>query len=280
MTITEAQARRALRHADIPWDAEVDDPREGAWVVHHHEGILGGLAAAFSVGCRSLRRAEDFFADLGVGARRALGLGRGKPCDTTLYRLLAGQSPVGLEETVFAQVKNLIARKVVRNDRLALGVMSFDGKGTWSRTDGKKVKGAQQSAYDADGSSLQTFGALRATLARWYLFGLKGNQPRLHDLAREHQHYALSSPLARTVERYRGHTIVRELYARDVAGDPAADIEAAQQLWYVCQTTFRPNGECALVEQRYFVTSIPAAVLSRDEELALVRMHWAIENGC
>src|SRR6266545_857490 len=164
MTITEAQARRALRHADIPWDAEVDDPREGAWVVHHHEGILGGLAAAFSVGCRSLRRAEDFFADLGVGARRALGLGRGKPCDTTLYRLLAGQSPVGLEETVFAQVKNLIARKVVRNDRLALGVMSFDGKGTWSRTDGKKVKGAQQSAYDADGSSLQTFGALRATL--------------------------------------------------------------------------------------------------------------------
>ncbi len=338
--ITEAQARRALRHADIPWDAEVDDPREGAWVVHDHEGILGGLAAAFSVGCRSLRRAEDFFADLGVGARRALGLGRGKPCDTTLYRLLAGQSPVGLEETVFAQVKNLIARKVVRNDRLALGVMSFDGKGTWSRTDGKKVKGAQQSAYDADGSSLQTFGALRATLTsssacpcvgqkligskegeatafrellprvcdelggqfrivtgdaglcarenaelvttlgRWYLFGLKGNQPRLHDLAREHQHYALSSPLARTVERYRGHTIVRELYARDVAGDPAADIEAAQQLWYVCQTTFRPNGECALVEQRYFVTSIPAAVLSRDEELALVRMHWAIENGC
>ena len=341
MSITEAQARRALRHADIPWDVEVDDPREDAWVVHDHRGILGGLAAAFSTGCRSLRRAEDFFADLGLGARRALGLGRGSPCDTTLYRLLAEQSPAGMEETVFAQVKDLIARKVVRNDRLALGVMSFDGKGTWSRTDGKKVKGAQQSAYDAEGSSLQTFGALRAaltsssacpcvgqrligskegestafrellprvcdelggqfrivtgdaglcarenaelvtTLGRWYLFGLKGNQPRLHDLAREYGYYSLGKPpLASTAEKYRGHTIVRELYARDVAEHPEVDIEAAQQLWYLCQTTTDRHDDVVAVEQRYFVTSIPVGVLTRDEELALVRMHWAIENGC
>src|SRR6266542_3695517 len=320
MSITEAQARRALRHADIPWDREADDPREDAWVVHDHLGLLGGLAAAFSTGCRSLRRAEDFFADLGLGARRALGLGRGKPCDTTLYRLLAEQSPAGLEETVFAQVKDLIARKVVRNDLLALGVVSFDGKGTWSRTDGEKVKGAQQSAYDAEGSSLQTFGALRAaltsssvcpcvgqrligskegestafrrllpaiseqlggqfhivtgdaglcarenaelvtSLGRWYVFGLKGNQPYLHDVARDYGQYDLGTPLARTAERYRGHTIVRELNARDVAGNPAAAIVAA--------------------EQRYFVTSIPPGTLTRDQELALVRMHWAIENGC
>ena len=80
----------------------------------------------------NLRQAEDFLADLGLGARRALGLGRGSPCDTALYRLLAEQCPAGFEETVFAQVKNLIARKVVKNDRLKLGVMSFDGKGTWS----------------------------------------------------------------------------------------------------------------------------------------------------
>jgi len=341
MPITEAQARRALRHADIPWDQEVEDPREEAWVVHDHLGLLGGLAAAFSTGCRTLRRTEDFLADLGLGARRALGLGRGTPCDTTLYRLLVGQSPAGLQETVFAHVKALIVRKVVRNDRLALGVMSFDGKGTWSRTDGDKVKGAQQSAYDAEGSSLQTFGALRAVLTsssvapcvgqriigskegestafrellprvcealggqfrivtgdaglcarenaelvkalgRWYVFGLKGNQPHLYALAREHGYYALGKPpLARTAEQYRGHTIVRELYAREVAGDPAADIEAAQQLWYVCQTTTDARGQIVAVEQRYFVTSIPTGTLTRDQELALVRMHWAIENGC
>jgi hypothetical protein len=340
MPITEAQARRALRHADIPWDAEVDDPREGAWVVHDHLGILGGLAAAFSIGCRSLRRAEDFFADLGLGARRALGLGRGKPCDTTLYRLLAGQSPAGLEETLFAQVKDLIARKVVRNDLLALGVVSFDGKGAWSRVDGEKMPGAVQSAYDTEGSSVQTFGALRAALTsssacpcvgqrligskegestafrellpsvcdalgahfrivtgdaglcarenaevvtalgRWYLFGLKGNQPYLHDIARDFGRYDLRAPFARTAERYRGHTIVRELYACEVADEPAVFIEAAEQLWYVCQTTTDHRGEIVAVEQRYFVTSIPAGTLTRDDELALVRLHWAIENGC
>ncbi len=311
-----------------------------ASVVVDHRGILGGLAAAFAVGRRNLRRAEDFFADLGVGARRALGLGGGSPCDTTLYRVLADQVPVGFEETVFGQVKKLIAGNVVKNDRLELGVMSFDGKGTWSRADGEKVEGARHSSYDAEGSFLQTFGALRATLTsssvcpcvgqktigskegestafrellpkvcaelggqfkivtgdaglcarenaalvtklgRWYVFGLKGNQPHLHGLACEYQHYSLGEPLARTAERYRGHTIVRELFARDVAGDPEADIEDAQQLWYVCQTTQGPDGECVAVEQRHFVASIPTGILTRDQELALVRMHWAIENGC
>ena len=340
MSITEAQARRALRHANIPWDAGVDDPRESSWVVHDHQGLLGGLAAAFAVGHFSLRRAEDFFTDLGLGARRALGLGRGIPCDTTLYRLLAVQSPVGFEESVFAQVKELIAGKVVKNDRLKLGVMSFDGKGTWSRADGEEVEGARQSSYDADGSSLQTFGALRAALTsssvcpcvgqktigskegeatafrellpricdelgghfrivtgdaglcarenaalvtklgRWYLFGLKGNQPHLYGFARNSQHYSIGKPLARTSEKYRGHTIVRELFARTVTGHPEADIEDAQQLFYVCQATYSPNGACTAVDQRYFVTSIPTGILTRDQELALVRMHWAVENNC
>ena len=34
------------------------------------------------------------------------------------------------------------------------------------------------------------------------------------------------------------------------------------------------------MEQRYFVTSIPTGILTRDQELALVRMHWSAENGC
>src|SRR3990172_6657839 len=207
------------------------------------------------------------------------------------------------------KVKGLIAAKVVKNDRLKLGVMSFDGKGTWSRADGPKVEGARQSSYDADGSSLQTFGALRAVLssssvcpcvgqkvigskegeatafrellprvcdelggqfrivtgdaglcarenaalvsqlARWYVFGLKGNQPHLYGLASQHRHYSVGKPLARTVEKCRGHTIERELYARDVAGDPEADIQDARQLWYVCQATYDRRGECIAAEQ-------------------------------
>jgi hypothetical protein len=340
MSITEAQARRAVRHADIPWDREVEDPREESWVVHDHLGLLGGLAAAFSIACRTLRRAEDFFADLGLGARRALGLGRGAPSDTTLYRLLAGQSPAGLEATLFAQVRDLVARKVVRNDAFPVGVVSFDGKGTWSRVDGETMPGAVQSSYDAEGSSVQTFGALRAaltsssvcpcvgqriigskegespafrellpsvveqlgahfrivtgdaglcarenaelatSLGRWYLFGLKGNQPYLHDVARDFGQYDLRTPLARTAEKYQGHTIVRELHARDVVSEPAAAIEAAQQMWYVCQTTTDARGRIVAVEQRFFVTSIPTGTLTRAEELALVRLHWGIENGC
>jgi hypothetical protein len=277
---------------------------------------------------------------LGPGARRALGLGRGNPCDTTLYRLLSEQAPAGFEETVFSQVKSLIARKVVKNDRFRIGVATVDGKGTWSRADGEEVEGARQSSYDAEGSSLQTFGALRVTLTsssvcpcvgqktigskegestafrevypkicdelggqfrivtgdaglcarenaevvsetgRYYLFGLKGNQPHLHDFAREHQHYSLGTPLARTSETYRGNTIVRELFARSVEGDPRADMKDARQLFYVCQKTYDPDGEYIKIEQRYFITSIPVDFLTRNEELLLVRLHWRIENGC
>ena len=70
--------------------------------------------------------------------------------------------------------------------------------------------------------------SLVTQLGRWYVFGLKGNQPHLYGLACDHRHYAISKPLARTIEKYRGHIIVRELYARDAAGDPEADIEDAQ----------------------------------------------------
>jgi hypothetical protein len=340
MSITEAQARRALRHANIPWDRDVDDPREDPWVVHDRRGLLGGLAAAFAVGRFRLRQAEDFLADLGVGARRALGLGRRNPCDTTLYRLLAGQDPAGFEETVFAQVKDLIARKVVKNDRFRVGVVSFDGKGTWSRVDGETVEGAKRAFNVTEGVTVQTFGALRAAmtsssvcpcagqkvigskerestafrellprvceelgdrfkivtgdaglcarenaalvadLGRWYLFGPKGNQAHLYDLARYACPYDVGHPLARTSERYRGHTIVRELYAYEVQDSRRVDIADAQQLWYVCQAAYARNGACVAVEPKYFVTSIPARTFTRGEELAQVRLHWGIENGC
>jgi len=75
MSIIEARARRALRHADIPRTGRSQDAREDAWVVHDHLGLLGGLAAAFSIGCWSLRRAEDFF----FIARRAGNVPRPTP---------------------------------------------------------------------------------------------------------------------------------------------------------------------------------------------------------
>jgi len=341
MVVTEAQARRALRHADIPWDKAISDPRASPWVLYDHLGVLGGMAAAFAVGCPTLRRVEDFFSDLGLGARRALGFGRENPCDTTFYRLLEEQSPVGFQETVFRQVKDLVAKKVVKNDRFRFGVMNSDGKGTWSRTGGDRVKGARQSSCDTEGTSLQSFGALRFVLAsstvcpcvaqrfigskegespafrelfpkvceelgahfhivtgdaglcarenaeivseheRWYFYGLKGNQP-LFELAQQHGRYFSRGhePLARAEERYRANTIVRELYACSVAGDPQVDFKDAQQFFYVNQTTYGPDGEPCAVELRYFIASIPEGTLTRAEELALVRLCWSIENDC
>ena len=84
--MTEAQRRRALRHADIPWNEKVTDPRNARGRVHPHRGILGLLMASFAVGLVTLRRAEDLGEDLGPGARRSLGLPR-KVSDSTLYRM-------------------------------------------------------------------------------------------------------------------------------------------------------------------------------------------------
>ena len=339
MSVTEAQCRRALRHANIPWDSQVIDSRDSRWVVHPLWGLLGGMSAAFAAGRKTLRRVEDFLADVGRGARRALGLTKETPSDTTLYRVVANQSPKGLAATVWAQIHDLVARKVVRNDLLPLGVVTFDGKGTWSSTD-TEVPGAKVSSCDSQGAPLWMFGALRACLTsssvrpcltqkligskegespafrelfpevcqeagrlfqvvtgdsglcarenaevvrahdKWYVFGVKGNQPHLHELAHKRFFHETSNAdvLARTEERAKGKTVVRELFALSVRDDRRVDFKDAQQLWYVRQTTTEPNGSWA-AEQRYFVTAIPEGALSRDQELSVVRMHWGIESA-
>lgn len=127
MAVTEAQARRVLRWADISWSAQVKDPRKAHNQRHDHHGLLWVLAAAFACGRACLRRVEDFSADLGIGARRALGIGRAVS-DSTLYRLLAKQGVCGLRETVWSQVHNYLRRKVVGNDLFPFGVLSIDGK--------------------------------------------------------------------------------------------------------------------------------------------------------
>lgn len=115
-----------------------------------------------------------------------------------------------------------------------------------------------------------------------YAFGLKGNKPHLFELARQHGRYFSRGlePLARTEERYRANTIVREFYACSVADDPNMDFPDARQFFYVNQTTYGPDGKICCVEQRYFVTSIPEGMFTPDQELLLVRLFWAIENDC
>ena len=51
-----------------------------------------------------------------------------------------------------------------------------------------------------------------------------------------------------------------------------------QQMWRVRQQTFT-NGTLVVEELRYFVSSIPPTLLTPSQQLALVRLHWGIENN-
>jgi predicted transposase YbfD/YdcC len=108
-----------------------------------------------------------------------------------------------------------------------------------------------------------------------YLFWLKENQPTLWGIADSAR---ASKVRCRTETRRNGNTVVRELYVLDVGGCPLVDMHDAAQVWCIRQTTVRDSGEPS-VEIRHFITSMPADFLSDEERLALVRLHWGIENG-
>jgi len=162
MAATEAQARRALRRAYFPWSAAVADPRKAHNQRHEHQGMLSVLAAAFACGKTCLRRVEEFSADLSKSARRALGVGRAIS-DTALFRLLAKQRVSGLRETVWAQVQDLIQRKVVGNDLFPLGVLSIDGKSLWA-SQSTHVEGAKTTIDPASGVLTAALMSVRAVL--------------------------------------------------------------------------------------------------------------------
>jgi hypothetical protein len=162
MAVTEAQARRALRRADFPWSSAVEDPRKEWNQVHAHHGLLSVLAAAFACGRIHLRRVEDFSADLGVGARRQLGVGKAVS-DSTFYRTLEKQKPEGFRESTWAYVRSLIEAKVVANDLFPFGVMTFDGKKVWASTT-SYVDGAKTSVDENTGVMTASLMSLRAVL--------------------------------------------------------------------------------------------------------------------
>ncbi len=53
-----------------------------------------------------------------------------------------------------AQARRALRHADIPWDRVHVGVISFDGKGAWSRVDGERMPGAVQSTYDGDGSSV------------------------------------------------------------------------------------------------------------------------------
>lgn len=113
---------------------------------------------------------------------------------------------------------------------------------------------------------------------KWYCLALKGNQPALLRLAKRLFSDALRMEVsASTTERVGGETLIRELRVVDLPPG-TTKFPGATQLWCEWKRHHQDNGSRAL-EVRFFVVSIPLAEFTNDERLALVRLHWGIENG-
>jgi predicted transposase YbfD/YdcC len=111
---------------------------------------------------KTLRRMEDLAQDVGARVRERHQL-PAAVSDSTLWRLLATQSPAGLRQTVAAQVKRLLTQPGLESVALPLGVLSFDGKSLWTSVQ-REVAGLEAVACDEAGTSVWRLGALRAVL--------------------------------------------------------------------------------------------------------------------
>ncbi|WP_224371765.1 transposase family protein [Hyalangium versicolor] len=120
------QQRLALRHAQVSWSEQVEDPRDERGRRHAHQGLLALLVVGFACGRAGLNQIEELSQDLGVRTRRKLKLPRAVS-DSTLWRLLQRQSVAGLRETLRGWVLALLERGAYE-PMLPLGVVSFDGK--------------------------------------------------------------------------------------------------------------------------------------------------------
>lgn len=111
---------------------------------------------------------------------------------------------------------------------------------------------------------------------QFYVMGLKGNQPHLHQLAL-HGFAGEARPLATSFERAKGCAVDRLFYCIEM---PKGDVEfpGATELW--CVVSVKTDNDGAVEpETRYFVVSIPSVELTPDQKLLLVRLHWGIENN-
>ena len=118
--------------------------------------------------------------------------------------------------------------------------------------------------------------ALVRQLGKHYLLGLKGNQPTLHGHAVESIADKRCAPRARTEDRARGETVVRELWTHALKPGEV-EFPGARLLLCVRQTHLKEDGTSS-VEWRYFVTSLSTVDMGFHHLLRLVRLHWAIEN--
>jgi len=136
---------------------------------------------------------------------------------------------------------------------------------------------------DAGMTSAENARVITASQMR-YVMAVKGTQPSLLAEAKRqcgwgsHKQVGHVCEAATPWQHYRGNRVRRQLFrSKEIKAWPGWP--SARQVWRVKQTTEKPNGKVE-VENRYFVTSLPWERLSAQQILRLVRLHWAVENGC
>ncbi len=162
MTAGTGQQRGALRHAQVPWADTVKDPRDAHGRRHAHLGMLNLVVASFARGKTTLQQAAKLTGDVGHRIRKALKLPRSID-GSTLWRLLAKQSAVGLRETLQAQARQLISDRTAPRV-FRLGVATFDGKSILT-THQDAVAGLDAVASDKAATPLWRLGAMRVVLS-------------------------------------------------------------------------------------------------------------------
>lgn len=115
-----------------------------------------------------------------------------------------------------------------------------------------------------------------------YIFGLKGNQPELHQ---EAQRILLpkadtEAPEACTEWEYEKVGKVQRRLWRTYEMAGWNGWYHLRQVWLVRKVLRRKDGSEEVVEDRFFVTNLPVNRLTAAEVLEVVRRHWCIENDC
>lgn len=151
---------------------------------------------------------------------------------------------------------------------------------------------------DAGMLSRSNFRFVDQELERYFVGGLKGNQPNLSEEAQRilEPMAAEQKPEAVTAwEPHKGKEIRRKLY-RTTEMNGYLDWQNLRQCWLVVQETRTPVHKIdrrlrrkmrdediewtTEIEHRYFVTNVPLRRLSALQILLVVRNHWAVENDC
>lgn len=116
-------------------------------------------------------------------------------------------------------------------------------------------------------------------LGKDYLLALKDNQPTLARKAEAAFAEACSAHRVSLSERRNGATLTRHLSTLMVADIPEFAAFGAKEVWQVLQESVESATGKVTTEVRYFISSLSPLRLTPSQKLALVRLHWGIENG-